>query len=141
MASPTPTSLAHDAALQMLYAVELDGQDPAQVRAWFSRAQEMPPGAMEQAWALVDAVRARRERIEELIARHSHHWRLERIGVIDRCLLKLAIAEILAAPDAASAVMSINETLRMARRFSQPEIVGFLHGTLDAVAREVGAAA
>lgn len=138
MPTHTLSAPAHDAALQMLYAMELDGQELAQVQSWYQQAHPLDEATLQAAVALLGAVIEHRARIAGLIESHSHHWRLRRMDVIDRCLLQLSIGEMLRAPGAATADAVVNEALRMARRFSQPEAVGFIHGILDAVAAEVG---
>lgn len=127
---------AREAALQMMYARELGGQEPSAIQRWYLQAHPLPARVQQQAGALFNAAVAQQERIEDLIRRHAVGWRLERISVIDRSLLKLAIAELLLQPTASSAEVT-QATLRLARRYSQPEVLKFLHGLLDAIAREI----
>ena len=127
---------AREAALQMLYARELGGQDPAAIQTWYLQAHPLSVRVQAQAGALFDAAVAQQARIEDLIRRHAVGWRLERISVIDRSLLKLAISELLLLPAAPAADVT-QAALRLARRYSQPEVLKFLHGLLDAIAREL----
>jgi N utilization substance protein B len=71
-----------------------------------------------------------------LIERHSQNWRLERMPVVDRNLLRAAIAEMLAYPNTPAPIV-INESLEVARRYAAPESIHFLNGVLDAVARDL----
>ena len=130
---------AREAALQMLYALELGGQDAAQIERWYLAAHPLPPAVRERAGALVDAAVGHREQIEDLIRRHARGWRLERISVIDRSLLKLAAAELLLRP-APSLGVVVQACLDLARKFSQPDALKFLHGLLDAMARDMAGA-
>lgn len=127
---------ASEAALQMIYALELGGQDPEQIERWYIQANPLTPAARTRASRLLLAVATQREEIERLISAHAKGWRLERMSVVDRSLLKLAVAQVLADP--ALATGSINECLKLAKKFSQPTAMGFLHAVLDAVADEVG---
>jgi N utilization substance protein B len=77
--------------------------------------------------------------IDERIARNAAHWRLERMPVVDRNILRLAVYEMLRT-DTPPAVI-IDEALELARRFSGEESVHFVNGVLDAVRRELPAAA
>jgi len=130
---------AREAALQMLYALELGGQDAAQVERWYLAAHPLPPEVRERAGALVDTAARERERIESLIRRHARGWKLERISLIDRSLLKLGVAELLLMP-APPLPAVIHACLQLGRKFSQPEVLNFLHGLLDAVARDLDSA-
>ncbi|MCC6538955.1 MAG: transcription antitermination factor NusB [Bryobacterales bacterium] len=69
--------------------------------------------------------------LDEIITRHSQHWRIERMPVVDRNILRLAIFEMktMATPSA----VIIDQALELARRFSSEESIGFLNGVLDAV--------
>jgi len=77
--------------------------------------------------------------IDERIARNAAHWRLERMPVVDRNILRIAVYEMLRT-DTPPAVI-IDEALELARKFSGEESVHFVNGVLDAVRRELPAAA
>jgi N utilization substance protein B len=78
----------------------------------------------------------RREEIDRLIAAHAQNWRIERMTVIDRIVLRMAVYEMLAQPDTPSKVI-INEAIELARSYSGDEAVGFVNGVLDAVRKEL----
>ena len=77
--------------------------------------------------------------IDERIARNAAHWRLERMPVVDRNILRIAVYEMLRT-DTPPAVI-IDEALELARRFSGEESVHFVNGVLDAVRRDLPAPA
>jgi N utilization substance protein B len=77
--------------------------------------------------------------IDERIARNAANWRLERMPVVDRNVLRIAVYEMLRT-DTPPAVI-IDEALELARKFSGEESVHFVNGVLDAVRRELPAAA
>ncbi len=79
---------------------------------------------------------ARSAEVDALIEKHAQNWRLERMQVVDRNLLRGGIAEMLGYPATPHAIV-INESLEVARRYAAPESVNFLNGGLDAVAREL----
>ena len=78
---------------------------------------------------------SRLEVIDELIRKHSEHWRLVRMPAVDRNIIRLAVCELLWLPTPPAVV--IDEALELARRFSGDESVPFVNGVLDAVKREV----
>ncbi|HKK52146.1 MAG TPA: transcription antitermination factor NusB, partial [Myxococcota bacterium] len=94
--------------------------------------------AAEFARELVRAVIARREEIDDRIGLHTRNWRISRMAVVDRNVLRLAVYE-LQHTDTPVAVV-IDEAVDLARRFASDSSPPFVNGVLDAVAREVRAA-
>jgi N utilization substance protein B len=76
--------------------------------------------------------------IDEQIEAKSQHWRLSRMAVVDRNILRLAIYEL--NQNAVPAPVVIDEAIELARQFSNDESVSFINGVLDAVHRQVQAA-
>lgn len=130
-----PETAAREAALQMIYALDLGGQSLATVERWYLQAHPLPAPAATSALALLAAAVEHNREIEALIARHAIGWRVERLSAVDRSLLKLATAELLLHP-ALPARAVIQAAVRMARKFSQPEAEAFVRGVLEAVVRE-----
>ena len=75
--------------------------------------------------------------VDDRIARHAEHWRMERMPAVDRNILRLAVYEMMfgGTPPA----VSIDEALELARKFSNEESVQFVNGVLDAIHREANA--
>jgi transcription antitermination protein NusB len=74
--------------------------------------------------------------IDDLIMRRAENWRIQRMAVVDRNILRLAIYEFLYEPDTPKTVV-INEALEIARRFSTFEATQFINGILDAIKRDL----
>jgi N utilization substance protein B len=72
------------------------------------------------------------DEIDALLAEHSHNWRVERMSLVDRNILRIAVFE-LRYIDEAPAQVAINEALEIAKRYSVEESVSFINGILDAV--------
>jgi N utilization substance protein B len=72
--------------------------------------------------------------IDPMIAEAAQNWRIERMNVLDRLILRLAIYEFLHEPETPAKVI-INEALELARTFSTDDSVRFINGVLDAVRR------
>ena len=85
---------------------------------------------------LFRAALERAPEIDALIEQHAEHWRMERMAVVDRNLLRAGVAEFLGFPQTPKPVV-INESLEIARKFSSPESVHFINGVLDSIAREL----
>ena len=76
--------------------------------------------------------------IDQQIEQKSQHWRLERMPVVDRNILRLAIYELTV--NTLPAPVIIDEALELARQFASDESISFINGVLDAIARQTLAA-
>ena len=130
---------AREAALQMLYQWEVGKTSPGDAILSYWRAREEPSELDEedQAFAntLVQGTTARLETIDALLASRAQNWRIERMAVLDRLVLRLATYELLAGETPAKVV--INEALELARTYSGEEAVAFVNGVLDGVRHEL----
>jgi N utilization substance protein B len=126
-------------AMQLLYQSDRGKQTPEQVRKvfWSSREEkEVDEEARGFAEDLFRVATERQDEIDKLIEGHSERWKLERMAVVDRNLLRMATGELLAFR-ATPAPIIINEALEIGRKYSAPESINFLNGVLDAIAKEV----
>jgi N utilization substance protein B len=128
---------SRELTMQMLFQGDLGKQTPDEVRKlfWPSRddVDEETRGFAED---LHRVASARGAEIDAIIEAHSQNWRIERMPVVDRNLLRTAIAEMLEYPNTPAAIV-INESLEVAKRYAAPESIQFLNGVLDAVARDL----
>jgi len=128
---------SRELALQMLFQADMGKQPKEEVRRSFWRERaEVEGGTRAFADDLFGVACDRAAEIDELIERHTEHWRMDRMAAVDRKILRLGVAEFLGYPDTPRPVV-INEALEIARRFSAPESVHFINGVLDSVAREL----
>ena len=128
---------SRELAMQMLFQGDLGKQNAGEVERLFWGSRE---DVDEETKGFADDIHRvatqREEEVDALIQKHAQNWRLERMPVVDRNLLRAAIAEMLGYPKTPTAVI-INETLEIARRYAAPESINFLNGVLDAVGREL----
>lgn len=75
------------------------------------------------------------EAIDDRIRTRAEHWRIERMAIVDRNILRLAVYEFLF--DDTPATVVINEALEIARRFSTFEATQFINGILDAIKHDL----
>ena len=131
---------AREAALQMLYQCEIGkaGAYESIATYWPSRetAEHVPAVLQEFANGVVRGTLERQAEIDRMLQAHAQNWRIERMNVIDRLVLRMAVYEMLTQTDTPSKVI-INEALELARSFSGEEAVGFVNGVLDAVRKEL----
>ena len=118
------------------------GADPVAIgAAAFERVRvhfSVPRAALDFARELVAGVTARQPTLDEIVAAHSRNWRVSRMAVVDRNVLRIAVYE-LRETDTPVAIV-IDEAVDLARRFGSDTSPAFVNGILDAVARELRAA-
>src|SRR5215471_18243499 len=112
-----PRRKAREYALQMLFQWDITKDSIEQIISTFWESQEELPAVMNFANALATRTIEHVEKIDALIVRHAEHWRLDRMAVIDRNLLRLATQEFLYDKETPASVV-INEAIEIARRFS-----------------------
>ncbi len=88
------------------------------------------PGVPAYLRELAGGVASHQEELDALIARYSEHWRLERMTVVDRNLLRLAAYELLYQPKIPPKVV-INEAVELAKRYGSEDSGAFVNGILD----------
>jgi transcription antitermination protein NusB len=130
---------AREAALQMLYQWEVGRLSMLEVHETFwshddETAQPLGAELREFAMELADGVAGTVAQLDPMIAEAAEHWRVERMNVMDRLILRLGVYEFLHEPETPAKVV-INEALELARTFSADESVRFINGILDAVRR------
>ncbi|MCC7237266.1 MAG: transcription antitermination factor NusB [Bryobacterales bacterium] len=130
-------------AVQILYLLDMRPSDEVNVeeaiRTYFRSlgADEDEPPLEEDLFAeqLVRGAVEHRTEVDRIISAHSQHWRMERMAVVDRNILRLATYEMLKLATPAPVV--IDQALELAGRFSSPESLSFLNGVLDAIHHEL----
>jgi transcription antitermination protein NusB len=126
---------SRELAMQMLFQADMGRQSADQVRSTFWKAGDpVDPAVRGFAEDLFRVAQAEQTQIDELIAAHSTHWRLDRMPAVDRNLLRMAVAELIGFKSTPFPIV-INEALEIGRRYSAPESINFLNGVLDSIAR------
>ena len=149
---------AREVALQVLFAIDLGADDGpttddereesigrldpvARSTVIFDRVADhfvVPESGIEFARELVSAVVGQLAGIDELLGVHAKNWRVSRMAVVDRNVLRIAVYELRDTTTPVAVV--IDEAVDLARRFGSDSSPSFVNGVLDAVAREVRAA-
>jgi N utilization substance protein B len=124
-------------ALQFLYQAEFAGPHRPEALERFWRHFQAEGTAPAYLKDLVEGVASHLEELDVFIVRFSEHWRLERMTIVDRNLLRLAIYELLYQPHIPAKVV-INEAVEMAKRYGSEASGGFINGILDQVRMSVG---
>lgn len=127
---------ARESALQILYQLEFDETDAGEAQESFWRKRKAPVATKDYCRRLVDGISSHRDEIDEAIESISQHWRVARMALIDRNILRLAAFELLHAGSIAPAIV-INEAIEIAKRYSGPEAATFVNGILDALRKKI----
>jgi N utilization substance protein B len=118
----------------MLFQIDLTATPPADVFREFWNEAAPAEDVREFAEGLVKGVVARRKALDVVLARSAEHWRVERMAVVDRNVLRMAIYELLWERETPAAVV-LDEAIEVAKRFGGEESGAFVNGVLDAVRR------
>jgi N utilization substance protein B len=122
--------------MQILYLMDMRSQtieEAVQAYCGSLASDEAEPiqGIDEFARELIEGTTRDREAIDSLITSHAQNWRIERMAVVDRNILRVAAYEMKHSKTPAPVV--IDQALEMASKFSEPESIKFINGVLDAV--------
>lgn len=125
-----------EAALQLLYAIEITHADVKDVLASTWAHALTAARTREFTGALLQGVVGRRDEIDALIREWSANWSLERIGLVERNILRVAIYELLFMPGIPPNV-TINEAIEVAKRYGSEDAPSFVNGILDRIKNQV----
>jgi transcription antitermination protein NusB len=123
--------------VQALYAWDLRGEQQLErvaTQIWDDLS--VPPEERKLAGQLVRTISQHHAELDRALADVTVNWRLDRLGVIDRCVLRLAAAELQRGETPPRVV--IQEAVRLAERYGTVKSAKFVNGVLDALARRMG---
>ncbi|MDT4968531.1 MAG: transcription antitermination protein NusB [Acidobacteriota bacterium] len=129
---------ARECALQMLFAADVsETRADELVRTYWAELgdADVEESARDFATRLATGTLAHVTALDERIRSRAEHWRIARMAVVDRNILRLAVYEFLHEPTPRT--VAINEALEIARRFSTYEATQFINGILDAIKRDL----
>jgi N utilization substance protein B len=130
---------AREAAVQMLYQLDLCGLDAAIVTRLYWEHLGVAAERDEFADELVIGCANAQVELDAKIRSVSKHWRLERMARVDRNIIRLATFELMHQPDIPRRV-TLNEAVELAKRFGNEESPAFVNGVLDRIADDLGKA-
>jgi len=126
-----------ESALQVLFQLEFDesSPEPSLEMYWADRN----PGADEKdgVTGLVMGVMAHRDAIDEAIQAVSEHWRMSRMVLVDRNILRIAAYEMMFGEEDLAPAIVINEAIEIAKKYSGDRSAVFINGVLDALKQKL----
>jgi N utilization substance protein B len=123
---------AREFVVQVTYAHEILDENIDQTFDLLSENSGLTPDLLDFAKKLILGILAHRQEFDELIASKSRNWDIRRIALIDRLILRMALAEFFYFDDIPPKV-SISEAIEIAKVFSTDESSSFVNGILDAI--------
>ncbi len=132
----TRRSKAREVALQLLFQLDQNYGVEREVIETFAASRLSNLGLTEFGLELFDGVVDHRMEIDEQLAAAAENWRLSRMAIVDRNILRLAAFELMNLPANPPAVV-INEAIELAKRFGSKDSPAFVNGILDRLVRDM----
>lgn len=127
---------AREYAVQALYALDLNPQPVSEFLNIFWEMNPCREGIQDYANSLIEGTMAHRDRIDALISGHSSNWKIDRMAVTDRNILRLGTFELLEEGSVPSSVV-INEAIEIAKKYGTTDSATFINGVLDSIHHEI----
>jgi len=132
----SPRSRARELVLQALYAMELTADHKGPTARELIADEHLEVSALEYGRALFDRVCARKEWADSNIAELAANWELQRIALVDRLILRMAMTELTEMADVPVKVV-LNEAIELAKQYSTADSSAFVNGILDTFVRRL----
>ena len=127
---------AREEALRILFQIEFEDAEFQKVVAQYWENRKIHDEIKEYSTWLVNGIISHKGEIDNTIQSVSEHWRISRMALVDRNILRMAVFEILYEENIASAII-INEAIEIARKYSGDEAATFVNGILDGARKKL----
>jgi N utilization substance protein B len=122
-------------ALQALYQIEITGARPEE--ALYDIRQRNSGQAIDFTISLVQAVTGNIQEIDQVIERSAKNWKLSRMAVVDRNILRLGVAQLMYLSEEVPPKVAIDESIELGKKFGDGQSGKFINGILDNVYKEM----
>ena len=138
MTKVTGRRQAREWAVQLLFQTEFNPDNLDQALADFWNDEEKKPSERDQTYVneMVHGVIEKRREIDRTISKYTENWDVDRLGVLDRTVMRVAVYEMLFRSDIPP-VVSINEAVEIAKAYISKESGRFVNGVLDRIQKEL----
>jgi N utilization substance protein B len=123
---------ARELALQMLFQHDMSGNQPDMIIATFEELQKSKPNTREFATKIFRGTVDNLSRIDDMIQAQADNWRLSRMAVVDRNIIRMSVYEFLHESDTPKLVV-IDEAIEIAKKFGTQKSSQFINGILDGI--------
>jgi N utilization substance protein B len=125
---------SRELALQILFQIEFAPQiEYAEFLEVFE--QTFSQDVIDYADLLINGVKNNSEKIDQMIQGVSSHWKVGRMAIVDRNILRMSVFEMRLMADALKPNIVINEAVELAKRYGTTESASFVNGILDQISR------
>ncbi|MBE0461554.1 MAG: transcription antitermination factor NusB [Candidatus Aminicenantes bacterium] len=127
---------ARESTLQILFQIEFDSSSLEKIldSYWETRAHSEEVKSYST-W-LIEGILSHKDEIDRIIQSVSEHWRVPRMAIIDRNILRMAVFELLYEENVVPAIV-INEAIEIAKKYSGEQAGTFVNGILDAIRKQL----
>ena len=123
---------ARELALQMLFQFDMAGNAPETIVALFEDLQKSKPNTREFAVKIFNGTVNHMQEIDDMIQQQADNWRLTRMAVVDRNIIRMSIYEFMHETDTPKLVI-IDEAIEIAKKFGTQKSSQFINGILDGI--------
>jgi N utilization substance protein B len=123
---------ARELALQMLFQYDIAGNDPAMIIETFEDLQRVRPNIRDFAVKILRGTIEKMSEIDAILVEQADNWRLSRMPVVDRNIIRMSIYELLFLSDTPKLVI-IDEAIEIAKKFGTEKSSQFINGILDGI--------
>jgi len=127
---------AREETLRILFRLEFENTHLEKTLIQYWENRKTSEEIKEYSTWLVNGIISRKERIDNIIQRVSEHWRISRMALIDRNILRMAVFELLYEENIAPPIV-INEAIEIAKKYSGDQAATFVNGILDAIRKKL----
>ncbi len=127
---------AREETLCILFRLEFENKQIEKTLNQYWKSKKASKEIREYSTWLVNGVISDQAKIDNIIQQVSEHWRLSRMALVDRNILRMAVFELLFEENIAPAIV-INEAIEIAKKYSGDEAATFVNGILDAVRKDL----
>lgn len=127
---------AREETLRILFRLEFENKQIEKTLNQYWKSKKASEEIKEYSTWLVNGVISDQAKIDNIIQQVSEHWRISRMALVDRNILRMAVFELLYEENIAPAIV-INEAIEIAKKYSGEEAATFVNGILDAVRKDL----
>ncbi len=127
---------AREDTLRILFRLEFENKQIEKTLDQYWKSKKASEEIKEYSTWLVNGVISDQAKIDNIIQQVSEHWRISRMALVDRNILRMAVFELLCEENIAPAIV-INEAIEIAKKYSGEEAATFVNGILDAVRKDL----
>jgi N utilization substance protein B len=127
---------AREETLRILFRLEFENKQIEKTLNQYWKSKKTTGEIKEYSTWLVNGIVSDQEKIDNIIQQVSEHWRISRMAIVDRNILRMAVFELLNEKNIAPAII-INEAIEIAKKYSGDEAATFVNGILDAIRKNL----